>query len=335
MVSSGPAHSRHQWSCQEIIEKVRWRHQTGRPLNAQAVARDDSALLAAARRYFGHWNRCLEASGIDPASCRPRRIRRPPGYWTRERIVASIRHYAEQDHPLHAHYMQQTDNALLAAATYHFGSWAEALEAAGLDPQQIRRTTPRSAEQIIEAIQAIAASDRSQLRDSVARRHHRALYGAAQTYFGSWAVAVTQAGISYEDVVGNRPWTKDSMMAVVVEYVAAGFPLEQAFRRHPRLKAAILREWGSLSRFQEALGSVRTHRHTGYGARLRALREHQQISQERLAKLAGVPLQAIQAYESDHCAIPLNVASQIARALNMGLDHLMRQLDPELGSVAQ
>lgn len=320
--------AKNAWSKEKIVEAILHRADTHQLLNAQAVAQDDSALLAAARRRFGTWSEALRAAGIDPEKARPATRRRPRGYWTKERIVGTIQDYARRGIPLHAHHMHQTDNALVAAATYHFGSWAKALESAGFDAEIIRHTTKRSAEQIISDIRGLPDDE---LRDSVARRHHRALYGAAQVHFGSWAKAVAAAGIDYSRIAANHPWTRKDIEAVVLEYLAAGYELQRALRRHSRLKAAIIREWGSVENLRKHLGLAPDHPigDLHQGKRLRRLRMAVHVTLPDLSEKTGIPTAVLQAYEQGLSPLPFVVARQLAAAFHLSLDELTNALNPE------
>nr|WP_243239694.1 hypothetical protein [Sulfobacillus harzensis] len=111
------------------------------------------------------------------------------GYWTNDLLLQEIRRHAANGDPLYAHAMQAIDNCLVSAATYHFGSWADALEAAGFDPDAIRATRRHTAASVMEEIQRLLRSG-AEVGDTVVRRHDYTLYRAAQKFFGTWQKAV-------------------------------------------------------------------------------------------------------------------------------------------------
>lgn len=244
-----PTHQR--WTPARITEAIRDRQNHGLPLNAQAVDFDDSRLIAAARRLFGCWNHALTATGIDPETVRPKPARHPHGFWSRATIIAAIRYYQTRSTRLNGHYMQHVDNPLVSAATYYFGSWSNALDAAGIDSGTARHNTPRSKDQILHAIGAMAKSHPT-LKDFVAREYDRALYGAAQKYFGSWRNAVREAGYEGASRSANSRWSRQDIESLLTRYLASGIDLNEALRRHSHLHAAIVREWGSWKTFQQA-----------------------------------------------------------------------------------
>ena len=54
-----------RWSKERIIEVIHARQREGKPINYSAIRREDSALISAARRYFGNWSKTLLAAGVD------------------------------------------------------------------------------------------------------------------------------------------------------------------------------------------------------------------------------------------------------------------------------
>ncbi len=188
---------RKSWSEELVIKTIQTRYMNGSALNPQDLQLEDSSLLAAGRRYFGSWSKALEAAHVPPV---PRHwtMRHRRGYWTRDLLLEEIRRHAAQGDPLYAHAMQSIDNCLVSAATYHFGSWAEALEAAGFDADSIRATRRHTAASVIEQIGKLLTSGQEVVESTVSRDDYT-LYRAAQKYFGSWQKAVenTQAQMHF------------------------------------------------------------------------------------------------------------------------------------------
>jgi hypothetical protein len=55
-----------KWDDKIVIQRIQDRRREGRPLTYERTRTDDSALVAAARRYFGNWRAALKAAGIEP-----------------------------------------------------------------------------------------------------------------------------------------------------------------------------------------------------------------------------------------------------------------------------
>ncbi len=179
---------RHTWSTDLVIAAIRDRAQKGLALNPQVLECEDASLLAAGRRYFQSWPKALKAAHVR----RPARSytqRRPRGYWTKGRLITEIQLRAQHGQPLHAAALQRDNNSLIAAATYHFGSWSNALQASGFDADSVRRNRHHTPETVISEIRQLLQRN-ADLRNSVIRRHNSTLCWAARKHFGSWRRAV-------------------------------------------------------------------------------------------------------------------------------------------------
>lgn len=125
------------WTREKLLEAIREHHRAGRDLSWRAVSTTvDPSLAAAAlrpREGFSSWPEALQAAGLD--SSQIARYRR----WTSDQIVAEIDALARGGHELSSRLVKQSNQSLFCAAVRHFGSWNQALVAAGLDPNQIGR----------------------------------------------------------------------------------------------------------------------------------------------------------------------------------------------------
>ncbi|NMP24880.1 hypothetical protein [Sulfobacillus harzensis] len=191
---------RHLWSQDLVIAAIRERDCNGLPLNSQALLEEDPNLLAAGRRYFKSWPNALAAAGL-PRPVRAYGRQRPHGYWTVDRLVEEIQSRAQRGEPLNASAVQRDNNPLIAAATYHFGSWSEALRVAGYDPDAIRRNRHHSPQTVKAEIQELL-NRHADLRVNSVRVQNAALLWAARKYFGTWAQAVA---CTRETANANQP----------------------------------------------------------------------------------------------------------------------------------
>ena len=139
---------RRSWSRQQIINEIQAMARAGSSLAFSHARRTNPKVVSAAcsPRHFGAWGNAVAAAGFDYEEHRRRRR------WTRERILATIRHLRAQGHPLSASELERAAwGALVAAARKPamFGSWRHAVESAGIDYDQVRHasrnTTVRAA----------------------------------------------------------------------------------------------------------------------------------------------------------------------------------------------
>jgi len=145
------------------------------------------AYWKAARRLFGSWSAALAAAGIKPA-----KLPAKQAPYTREYIISGLREHAaaglpvSSDHPRLRSYWK--------AARRLFGSWAAALEAAGVKPSElsVKRSLYTRA-YIISRLREHTATGMPILSGHPLLR---SLAKPAQRRFGSWAAALEAAGLT-------------------------------------------------------------------------------------------------------------------------------------------
>ena len=129
-----------RWTHEEIVKRICQLHEAGEDLlDPQFKTRHRNLYLAAcAHRYFGSWRRAVEGAGLDHEKLRESRV------WTRNRILHTIQQLASEGKPLGWAYIEQHEPGIYRAARRkeNFGSWANALLAAGVDEKHPRLTVP-------------------------------------------------------------------------------------------------------------------------------------------------------------------------------------------------
>jgi len=126
-----------RWTRDAIIQEIRDLHAAGESLKTRNMHRlGYGGMLAAAYRdsSLGSWRAAVEAARLSYEEAAPRRRK-----WTRPRIVAVINQLHQQGKDLSYTSMKQHHPYLLVAARRpdNFGSWQAAVEAAGLDYDQV------------------------------------------------------------------------------------------------------------------------------------------------------------------------------------------------------
>lgn len=153
----------------------------------------------------------------------------PGKVWTRDKLIQSIKTLHKQGYDLSPTAIQKTHGALFSSArsASHFGKWRDAIEAAGLRYDDIKRVKQRwSREEIIKQIKMHHANGEDLLNPEFKLRH-RNLYLAAcaHRYFGSWRRAIIAAGLDHEKMRESRVWTKARILRSIREMADAGRPL--------------------------------------------------------------------------------------------------------------
>ena len=221
-----------KWNRQTVIAAIHARHERGLPL--KGVKNDDNPLLLAARSVFGTWHEALIAAGVVGTG-----VLRT---WNRSRVIVAIQARHNQGLPLRG--VSNDDPVLARAAWRLYGSWAQALTAAGYPP--VTRTW--SKQLVVEAIQA-RHQEGLPLRGVY--NDDDGLCRAARLHFGSWRAAVAAAG--FQVTHPNQKWTEEKIIDTLRELLARNIPLEQIWNDHPSLESAARRYLGGRQAALEAV----------------------------------------------------------------------------------
>ena len=193
-----------RWNQEAIVGEILRRNETKQDLSYSGMTRDNLPLLRAATRYFGSWQQAIEHAGLNYDDFRRYRA------WTNERIVERIRELFADGKDLSWRYVSLTlDPSLAAAATKknHFGSWRSALEAAGVDYDEIRRYRDWSEDEVLQRIRERYAEGKP-LNAKTLEKDNIALITAARRRFPSWDKTLAAAGLDYKGIVLRAPFKR-------------------------------------------------------------------------------------------------------------------------------
>jgi len=253
-----------KWSREKVLEEIRAFHKSGRPLNWAIVTtehRYHSKLPLAAIRYFGSWQKAVEAAGF----VYKRLIRK----WSKEKIVAEINKLNEAGEWLTYTEVYWSHFALVRAAIRYFGGWGKAVKAAGFPYELIKKMRQKescligqragrikwSEERVITQIRLFHRFKRTlQLKEIM--RTNRKLFYAACGYFGSWRRAVEAAGFDYDQFLAERKWTKEKVISEIKALYKTNKTLEykKVFRDNRKFYLVAYRFFGSWRKAVKAAG---------------------------------------------------------------------------------
>ncbi len=190
-----------------VVAEIHRRANSDLPLNSMAVARggqSDPKLYISGRDYFGTWPAALEAAGLDARTVQEAGFRK---YQDAPSIVAEIRRRHEADLPLNVNSIVKPpapyrETALYNTARKQFGNWKAAIEAAGLDYDDIRIATwgkyPDDDSVVAEIRRRHEAGlplNATRIAKPPAPHRDATLYDVASKRFGCWSAALEAAGI--------------------------------------------------------------------------------------------------------------------------------------------
>jgi hypothetical protein len=184
---------------ERVVADIKARKAAGKHVSGGVVSTEDRGLYAAARRAFPgrkYWEKALQAAGINPDQ-----LSNPKEIWTREVVLETIRARDRNGEPLYSYFLTQNGlGGLTGAGRRIFGSWREAVEAAGLVYEEVRavRHNYWTESTVIDEIHAYAATG-NKLSLKSTQQERADLIGGAIKCFGSWDRAVTAAGFNYRE----------------------------------------------------------------------------------------------------------------------------------------
>lgn len=206
-----------KWSKESIGAEILQMHNAGGNLSYANIAQTQVALLRAATRYFGSWRIAVEFAGLCYEDIRKYRM------WTRDRILERIKELHEAGEDLSwRHISTEVDPQLAAAATKqkHFGSWRNAIQAAGLDYGVIRRYQEWDEQAVVDKLQELHATG-VDLNAKSMEELDITLITAARRRFDSWDKALTAAGLDAQSIVLRKPFKRRKKTTTTDKVIAA------------------------------------------------------------------------------------------------------------------
>ena len=211
--------------------------------------------------------------------------------WTQDHIVAELARLHAAGDELSYNRLSRANQSLVSAAAYHFGSYREAVVAAGIDYAEVSRRPRWTRDNVVEAIRAASAEGDDLNWSSVTRRGDdlaKAAFAAIQPrLFGRWDKALEAAGLDVADVSPYRTWDKPTITRELKARHAEQSPMNSgAVQKHdPALHAAAVRYFGG---FENALKAAKLDPAATRGRRRWSA--DSVVREMRALKKAGTPL---------------------------------------------
>lgn len=143
--------------------------------------------------------------------------------WTREMILRHILQREAEGQPLTTG-GEGVDHNLYCASRRIFGSWRNAIIAAGIPPERVLTWERWSPAKILSKIRLISRRRRPLTSDEIERRYHN-LVSAARRHFGSWSKAVLAAGVDPTKLQRVVPWSRERVIEAILTRTLRNEPL--------------------------------------------------------------------------------------------------------------
>ena len=230
---------RKKWSKQKVIDAIRERERRG--LSLHCVRKDDASLESIALRLFGSWNNALRAAGLESHVGRT---------WNKSTVLAAIKDYHQRGLPLNK--VRKFDSGLVGGAYRFFGSWSNAMSAAGLG-EIVRKPHKWSKQDVIDGILERKQRGLPMIRVD---KHDLRLFKAAAKLFGGWRNAVRAAGL---DPDAHNKWNKEKVIEQIHWWHSKGVPVADIYKQDPGLLPAGSKYFQKWSNALRAAGFDRPH----------------------------------------------------------------------------
>jgi hypothetical protein len=242
------------WTKTRILQELKSLHKKGRDISYNGLARTAQPLVSAAAYHFKSYRRAVELAGIDYAIV----LRRPR--WTRTRIIALIKDGRKRNLKLHwsavTHRRDELGKAAFASLQKRlFGRWDRALEAAGLNPDDVSQYRRWDHGSIVAELRRRHRKAEPLSSGSVQQKNP-ALHAAAVRHFGDYDAALIAAKLDPQELRKRQRWSKEEVIKALKTAARSGKRMSSTQARHeiPAAHGAAVRLFGSFTRARDAAG---------------------------------------------------------------------------------
>jgi hypothetical protein len=241
------------WSKELIVQEIQRLHRENVPLYSHHLRKTYQELLAAGMRHFGGWKEAVKQAGFAYEDVR--RYRK----WDNPAILETIQKLYREGVDLSFRSMMLSKYAPMVYAAIraqHFGSWREALAAAGLPAEDIYRYRSWDDQVILDEIKMLHGKG-VDLSSKKMDESSNTLIATARRRFGTWEKAIEEAGLDYASIRRRQRWTREVILEKVKQLVSENPEIRgvDVKQKDPALFAAICkpRFFGNWSKAMEAL----------------------------------------------------------------------------------
>ena len=211
-----PLMNRQKWDSGLVARTIRQLFEQGEDVSYGKMVKSHQPLVLAARSYFGSYKKAVETAGIDYAAIRLR------PKWTAVKVIQLVRDAAENGTALnHRAVFDRGDDlgkaAIAASRDRLFGSWSDALFAAGLNPADIARQKKWSANTVLHVLSARRTLGQP-LNGAAVQKEVPSLYMAAMRFFGNYDAALTAAAMNPDEIRRIKRWTRARVVRGLREF---------------------------------------------------------------------------------------------------------------------
>jgi hypothetical protein len=246
---------RSAWDKPKILKALRRFSKQKQDLSYNKMSRQHQALVSAAAYHFGSYRAAIEHADIDYRMV----LRRPR--WTKLMIIKLIKAARRAGEDLHwsAVTRRRDDLGRAAFAALQprlFGRWDKALQAAGLDVDDVAIYRRWDSHTILFELRCLAG-DGEAINSGTIQREDPGLHAAAVRQFGGYDEALRAAKLDPLVYRRRRRWTPQQVakeLKLLYRGKGASFSAAGLRKQNSSLYGAALRHFGTLSAARLAAG---------------------------------------------------------------------------------
>ncbi|KPB04727.1 hypothetical protein [Bacillus sp. CHD6a] len=194
------------WNKELIVEKLKEFGINKENISGSDIKHSNQSLYRACFRHFGSCKEAISAAGLNYKESQIK--------WNKDKVIKNIQEKNTSNIQLNDHYANRNYQKLYAAGQRYFGSWKEAVNAAGINYESIRKskennywTPDKFKDRLFELI-----NDNEQLSSQYIQDNHQDLYSAALKIYGSWKDAINFHGLDYPDISLYLRWKPEEVI---------------------------------------------------------------------------------------------------------------------------
>lgn len=208
-----------KWTTDTIKSEILRIKENGEPLNVGYIIKNHRQLYRSTVIYLESWENALRLIGIDYQKIKREgieRVKENNTLYTNQYVINELIQMKQMGLILSRKHVTEYNSALIDACYNRFGSLQNAIEEAGFNydeelelarvewlKRQMEVQQKWTKERIIEEILNLHRKD-IPLTTSYIKNNYQSLYDGANNWIGSWAEAVTAAGLNYEEIREDR-----------------------------------------------------------------------------------------------------------------------------------
>ncbi|MRX54704.1 hypothetical protein GJU41_12040 [Bacillus idriensis] len=214
------------WTEESVISKIKDIYGTEKIRNIGNISKEEKNLYRAGLRIFGTWEDAVKTAGFNHEDFLKRKK------WTEYRVSNEIKRIYGSGEIFEIKNLQKKYPGLYNAGRRIYGSWDEAISAAGYNPDHYNKFTKWSKEVMISELKRTYEEHEDLSTTFLAEINKTSIPVMAKKLFGSYQNALTAAGFNPNEIQRKKSiWSEQEIKEKLLEaYEREGTLSQKVFR---------------------------------------------------------------------------------------------------------